>query len=63
MWQREERVRAQCYPASRGILPRAAGGVLILAGMLLILLCVPAWAWVTFVGAALILPGLLLIRK
>ena len=61
MWQREERVRAQCYPASRRILPRAAGGALILAGMLLILLCVPAW--VAFVGAALILPGLLLIRK
>lgn len=61
MWQREERVRAQCYPASRRILPRTAGGALILAGMLLILLCVPAW--VTFVGAALILPGLLLIRK
>ena len=40
MWQWEERVRAQCYPASRGILLQAAGGALILAGMLLGLLLI-----------------------
>ena len=31
--------------------------------ILLILLCVPFWAWLALIGAALILLGLLLIRK
>ena len=37
--------------------------LLIGIGILLILFCVPFWAWLAFLGAALILAGLLLIRK
>ncbi|MBQ9265092.1 MAG: hypothetical protein IJ189_12915 [Clostridia bacterium] len=62
-WRREEQVRAQCYPASKSIALRIAGGVLIAGGIVLILLCVPTWAWLAIVGAALILLGLFLIRK
>ena len=47
----------------RSLSLRIAGYVLIGAGIILILLCVPFWAWLALIGAALILLGLLLIRK
>ena len=62
-WRREERVRVHCYPSGRSVALRAAGAVLIVAGVVLILLCVPGWAWLAAIGAALGLLGLLLIRK
>ncbi len=62
-WLREDRVRVQCYPSGRSILFRIAGYALIAGGVLLIVLCVPFWAWLAIIGAALILLGLLLIRK
>ena len=62
-WRREDEVRVQCYPSGRSFLLRIAGYVLIGAGVLVILLSVPGWAWLSLVGAALILLGLLLIRK
>ena len=62
-WRREEDVRVQCYPSGKSAAIRIAGFALIGAGILLILLCVPGWAWLAVLGAALILTGLLLIRK
>lgn len=62
-WRRESPVRAQCYPASKSILLRVAGGVLIAAGAVMILFCVPVWAWLAVIGAALIVFGILLIQK
>lgn len=62
-WQREDEVRVQCYPTGRSFLLRIAGYVLIGAGVLVILLCVPCWAWLALVGAGLILLGLTLVRK
>ena len=62
-WRREDEVRVQCYPSSGSLALRIAGYVLIGAGVILVLLCVPCWAWLALVGAALILLGLLLIRK
>ena len=62
-WRREDEVRVQCYPSSRSLSLRIAGYMLIGAGIILILLCVPFWVWLALIGAALILLGLLLIRK
>ncbi len=62
-WRQEDEVRVQCYPSGKSILLRVAGYVLIGVGALLILLCVPGWAWLAIIGAALILLGVLLIRK
>ncbi len=62
-WRREDAVRVQCYPSGGSLALRIAGYVLIGAGVILILLCVPCWAWLALVGAALILLGLMLIRK
>jgi len=62
-WRQKDEVRVQCYPSGKSILLRIAGYVLIGIGVLMILLCVPSWAWLAFLGAALILLGLMLIRK
>lgn len=62
-WRREEQVRVQCYPAGKSLALRIVGWVLVAAGVLVILFCVPVWAWLAIVGAALILLGVLLIRK
>lgn len=61
-WQHPCEVRKQSYPSGRNAALRIAGFVLIALGVLLILFCVPFWAWLAFLGAALILAGLLLIR-
>ena len=62
-WRKEDRVRVQCYPGARSIVLRIAGIILIAAGAVLVLLCVPVWAWVAAIGASLIVFGLLLVRK
>ena len=62
-WRREQPVRVQCYPAAKSIALRVVGGVLIAAGVLVILFCVPFWAWLAILDVSLILLGILLIRK
>ncbi|MBR6186817.1 MAG: hypothetical protein IKQ41_11220 [Clostridia bacterium] len=62
-WRKKEKVRVQCYPGGKSILLRFAGYFLIGLGMALILLCVPSWAWLSILGAALILAGVLLAKN
>ncbi len=56
------RAGVRCYPA-RSRLMSIIGIVLIALGVLLILICVPYWAWLALVGAALIVLGILMLRK
>lgn len=56
-------VYTACYPSKSSKALRVAGIALIVTGMILIILCVPLWAWLALVGAALILVGVLLLRK
>lgn len=58
-----EPVRIAKYPSKGGKITRIIGIVLIVAGVILIILCVPLWAWLSLIGAALIIAGLLLLRK
>lgn len=58
-----EPVRIAKYPSKDGKITRIIGIVLIAAGVILIILCVPLWAWLSLIGAALIIAGLLLLRK
>lgn len=58
-----EPVRVARYPSKGGKAARIAGVLLIAAGIILIILCVPLWAWLSLVGVALIMAGLLLLRK
>ena len=56
-------VHSACYQTGNGktVLLRAAG--LILLGVLLAVFCVPLWVWLTAAGIALIVLGVLLLRK
>ena len=56
-----EPVRIAKYPSKGGKITRIIGIVLIVAGV--IILCVPLWAWLSLIGAALMIVGLLLLRK
>ena len=58
-----KQVYTASYPSKGSRLARVVGVILIAAGVLLIVLCVPLWAWLALVGAALILIGLLLMQK
>ena len=58
-----EPVRIAKYPSKGGRITRIIGIVLIVAGVVLIILCVPLWAWLSLIGAALMIVGLLLLRK
>jgi len=57
------RVYTASYPSKGSRVARVVGMVLIAAGMLLIVLCVPLWAWLALIGAALIFVGVLLLQK
>lgn len=61
--EKENRVHVSCYPSKGGKAASIIGILLIAVGVLLIILCVPLWAWLAIVGAALILVGLLLVRR
>ena len=58
-----EPVRIAKYPSKSGKITRIIGIVLIVAGVILSILCVPLWAWLSLIGAALMIVGLLLLRK
>lgn len=60
--QEKDAVREVCYPSGNSLLRRILGIALIVLGVIIILLCVPCWAWWGLVGAALILLGLWLTR-
>lgn len=61
--QSEDQVKTVCYPSGSSIPRRIAGIALIVLGVLIILLCVPFWAWWGLLGAALIAAGLVLTRN
>lgn len=41
---------------------RLLGVVLIAAGLVLLFLCIPGWAWAAMIGAALVIAGWWLLR-
>ena len=59
----EHEIETRSYPNGGKTGIRIAGFILIGLGVLLILFCVPFWAWLAVIGAGLIFLGLLLIRK
>ena len=54
--------REKCYPAGGSAALTIAGYVLLALGVVLLFACVPFWAWLALVGAALIAAGLLLLK-
>ena len=58
---RQGKPRIKCYRQQNRVLT-VIGGVLIAAGLLLLFLCIPGWAWAALVGTVLVAGGVLLIR-
>lgn len=50
----------RCYKRTPTLL--LAGLLLLAAGLLLIFLCIPGWAWAALAGALMILSGYALVR-
>ncbi len=61
--EKDKKVRARCYPTPKSKALMIAGIALICVGILLVLICVPCWAWLALIGALLIILGILLVRK
>ena len=59
---RKDAVRRRCYPTG-GTVKKVIGAVLIVLGVLLILLCMPCWAYLALLGVILIVVGMALIRS
>lgn len=51
----------KCYPGSSRLLT-VAGIALLAVGILLVFLCIPAWAWLALLGILLIAAGFVLLR-
>ena len=51
----------KCYPGQSRWLT-LVGSVLLAAGILLVFLCIPAWAWLALLGILLIAAGFVLLR-
>lgn len=61
--EKDKKVSARCYPTPKSKALVIAGIALICVGILLVLICVPCWAWLALIGALLIILGILLVRK
>ena len=55
-------LKTACYHSSSRIF-LLIGAALILAGVFLLIFCVPLWFYLAVIGAALIVLGLILLRK
>ena len=61
---RRQRGRKKARPMIRchdAVEIRVLGAVLIVAGLVLLFLCIPGWAWAAMIGAALVMVGFWLI--
>ena len=52
----------RCYPAGRSAPLMIAGYVLLGAGVVLLFVCIPCWAWLALLGVGLIALGWLLLN-
>ena len=51
----------KCYPGQSRLLTLVSSALLA-AGILLVFLCIPAWAWLALLGILLIAAGFVLLR-
>lgn len=60
---RDETPYQKKYPGGINILLRIAGGILIAAGIFILIFCIPCWAWLSLIGIILIVIGVVLILQ
>lgn len=51
------------YPGGNSLLLRIAGALFIAAGVLILIFCIPGWAWLSLIGVVLIVVGIILILQ
>ena len=52
----------KCYPAAKNTSRVCIGYALVLAGIILLFVCIPLWAWLALLGVALMALGLLVLK-
>lgn len=52
----------KCYPSGMTPKLRIAGCVLLAAGILLLFVCIPNWAWCALIAVGMIAAGLVLLK-
>lgn len=62
MFCKKESTYTKIYPGEKKPFLQILGIALIAAGTLLLILCIPGWAWLSLIGIALIVTGVLLLR-
>ena len=60
---KDETAYQKNYPSGNNTLLRIVGAVLIAAGVLLLIFCIPGWAWFSLIGIILIVVGIILILQ
>ncbi|MBR3904720.1 MAG: hypothetical protein IKJ51_03310 [Clostridia bacterium] len=51
------------YPGGNSLLLRIAGALFIATGVLILIFCIPGWAWLSLIGVVLIVVGIILILQ
>ena len=54
---KQDDVYKKSYPDRSNTLKTILGGLLIAAGVLILILCIPGWAWFSLIGISLIVIG------
>lgn len=62
MYCKKEPAYKKTYPGEKKLLLRILGVSLIAAGVLLLIFCIPGWAWLSLIGIALIAAGVFLLQ-
>ena len=52
----------KCYPTNRNTPLAVAGYVLLAAGIVILFVCIPHWAWLALLGVGLIALGWIVLR-
>lgn len=52
----------KCYPAEKNPSRACVGYALMLAGIILLFVCIPLWAWLALLGVVLMALGLLVLK-
>lgn len=60
---RDEMTYEKKYPGGNSLLLRIAGALFIAAGVLILIFCIPGWAWLSLIGVVLIVVGIILILQ
>ena len=61
--ERDEMPYEKKYPGGNSLLLRIAGALFIAAGVLILIFCIPGWAWLSLIGVVLIVVGIILILQ